>query len=90
MFLEKNDQKMKEEALKELLEKIAEMDDGKGDMFSKKPVAAEVSVTELIPKNGEMEEKGEGEESEDMEYSGMSPSASDIAKIKELYQKFCV
>lgn len=95
MFLDKKDQKMKEEMLKELLNDISEMDDGKGERFGKKPMAAELSITEVMPKGeGEGDEEMDDSEESDMSMGedmkmGSSPSPDDILKIKELYNKYC-
>lgn len=60
MFLDSTQKKSKTKALEQLMGRLDEMD---GEKFSKgkKPIAAEVSVTEVIPKDGE-EESGELEE----------------------------
>ena len=83
MFMEEKEKGLRERILSELLDDLDDIDDGKGERFGKKPMAAEVSVTEIKP---EMEEEGEGM---DMEEGGSSPSPEDIAMIKELYNKYC-
>lgn len=83
MFMEEKEKGLRERILSELLDDLDDIDDGKGERFGKKPMAAEVSVTEIKP---EMEEEGMGME---MEEGGSSPSPEDIAMIKELYNKYC-
>lgn len=80
MFLDDKEKGLREKVLAELLGDLDDIDDGKGERFGKKPMAAEVSVTEIKP------EEGEGME---MEEGGSSPSPEDIAMIKELYNKYC-
>jgi len=83
MFMEEKEKGLRERILSELLDDLDDIDDGKGERFGKKPMAAEVSVTEIKP---EMEDEGMGME---MEEGGSSPSPEDIAMIKELYNKYC-
>lgn len=84
MFLNEKQKGLKSKALEELLTVIDSADAGR----FKKPMAAEVSVTEIEPKDGEMEDIGEIEtENEGESMSG--PSSEEKMMITELYNKYC-
>jgi hypothetical protein len=100
MFLSDNEKKGKMKVLKGLMGKMSELDQGK----FKKPVSAEVSVTEVKPSSGlenemakaghdgveEVEEKifPEEEEKEEQMMEGGAVDEETKMMIKKLYEKF--
>lgn len=86
MFLGDGEKKSKEKILSELLSNLEEMD---GSKLGKKPIVAEMSVTEVKPdKMGMMEDREmeEGETEDDSESSEMTPE--DKALLMQLVSKY--
>jgi hypothetical protein len=77
MFLGSKEKDLKSKALESLMSKIDEMDNGKLS-GSKKPVAAEVAITEVKPVEGEEEE---GELGEYMKEAGHEGVEAEEAKL---------
>lgn len=80
MFLGSKEKDLKSKALESLMSKIDEMDNGKLG-GSKKPVAAEVAITEVKPVEGEEDEGEENELGEYMKEAGHEGVEAEEAKL---------
>jgi hypothetical protein len=81
MFLNEKEKSLKSRALESLMGKIDEMDNSK--LGGKKPVAAEVAITEVQPVEGEEEESELGEYMKEAGHEGVEAEEAKLFPAEE-------